>query len=151
MQQTTDLTVRKTVIVEAPVDRAWQVFTDRISSWWPVATHSLGGEQVETVVVEGRPGGRLFERTADGGEADWADVVVWEPPRRLVLNWWVNPNNPATEVEVTFAPDGDGSTRVDLEHRGWEKLEERAADGVASYDSGWDAVLAPYVEAASEK
>ncbi|MGH3103175.1 MAG: SRPBCC family protein [Gaiellaceae bacterium] len=146
--QAADLTIRKTVTVAAPIERAFEVFTERIGAWWPLGTHSIGGEKAETVSVEGREGGRVYERIKGGEEADWATVTVWEPPRRLVLSWKVNPEAPApTEIEVRFEPEGDG-TRVDLEHRGWERFGDQAEEARSGYASGWDAVLGLYAGAA---
>ena len=136
-----ELTVRKTVTVPLQPDRAFELFTARIGEWWPLSTHSLNGEEVETAVLEPRPGGRLYERTRAGAEHEWARVVVFEPPSRFVLEWRVNPSRPATELDVRFTAE-DGGTRVDLEHRGLEEDRKR------SYDTGWDDVLARYLEAA---
>lgn len=133
--------ISKTITVEASVETAFETFTRRIGDWWPVETHSIGGDSVVAVVLEERVGGRLFERSRDGEEADWADVLVWEPPSRVVLRWRVNPDREPTEVEVRFTPDADG-TRVDLEHRGWERTGDE--EGRAHYDSGWNAVLDRY-------
>ena len=142
--QASDLSVRKSLTVDAPVERAFEVFTERIGTWWPFDTHSIGQARTHDAVLESREGGALYE-VMDGGEtAPWATVLTWEPPHRLVLSWHVNPEVPATEVEVRFEPDGDG-TRVELEHRGWEKCgpEDRS-----SYDTGWGVVLGKLVEAA---
>jgi uncharacterized protein YndB with AHSA1/START domain len=140
-----DLAIRKSLHVAAPVERAWELFTDRIADWWPTRSHSIHEERVESVVLEGRPGGRMFERTADGEEAHWGEVVAWEPPRRLVISWHVNPERPApTEWEVVFEPEGDG-TRVEFEHRGFERYEDAAAAS-AGYDTGWDVVLGRFAE-----
>jgi uncharacterized protein YndB with AHSA1/START domain len=136
-----DLTIRKSVTVAAPVERAWEVFTERLQSWWPLDTHSIGADRIEEVVVEGRAGGRVFERIRGGGEESWATVLVWEPPRRLVLAWEITDRD--TEVEVLFRPEGDG-TRVDLEHRGWD--EEAPS---RNYDRGWTHVLGRYEQAAN--
>ena len=133
--------VRKSVLVRARVEKAFEVFTDGITSWWPLEQYSIGGEKAETVVLEGRTGGELYETLADGSRAHWATVLAWEPPHRLVLEWKVNPDTPApTEIEVRFAAEGE-RTRVDLEHRGWERLGDAAEEGRASYDEGWDFVL----------
>jgi len=140
--------VRKAVTVPLEPERAFELFTARMGEWWPTATHSVHGERVTELVVEERVGGRVFERTADGEEAHWAFVRAWEPPRLLVLEWKVNPDAAApTEVEVRFAPV-EGGTRLELVHRGWERLVAGAEDARSSYDTGWDAVLAPYVERA---
>jgi uncharacterized protein YndB with AHSA1/START domain len=141
MMEAVDLTVRKTVTVAAPVERAWEVFTERLQSWWPLDTHSIGADRVEEIVVEGRPGGRVFERIHGGGEESWATVLVWQPPERLVLSWEIT--DCESEVELRFRPDGDG-TRVELEHRG---LDEGKAS--RSYDQGWTHVLGRYEQAAT--
>lgn len=142
-QATETEAIRKTVNVALPVEKAFRLFTDGIGTWWPFATHSLGGEAVEAAVfdVEAK---RLYERAADGTEHDWGDILAWEPPNRFLLGWRVNPARPDTEVEVRFEPEGTG-TRVELEHRGWEKCGpgERS-----SYDGGWEHVLGKFVEAA---
>lgn len=144
----TELVVRKSLHVAAPVERAWEVFTERIAEWWPLQTHSVHHERAETVVLEREEGGRMYERTAEGDEAPWGTVLVWEPPRRLAVSWFVNPARPApTEWEVRFEPEGDG-TRVELEHRGWER-DEDGAEASAAYEKGWDLVLAPFVELAA--
>jgi uncharacterized protein YndB with AHSA1/START domain len=139
MSTTMTEAIRKTVLVDFAPDEAFDLFTARINSWWPTRTHSYGGEKVTSVVLEGRQGGRMYEVTADG-EQDWARVLEWEPPHRFLLEWLIG--DCGTEVEVTFSPEGPGS-RVVLEHRGFEALENRN-----NYDAGWDVVLAPFVEAA---
>jgi uncharacterized protein YndB with AHSA1/START domain len=141
--------VRKSVKVDCSPERAWQVFAAEVASWWPTKTHSIHHDSVRDVVIEPREGGEMYE-VAEGGErAHWARVLAWEPPKRLLLAWRVNPDTPApTEIEVTFTPEG-GGTRVDLEHRNWEQAGEAGARMRDGYDEGWDIVLAPYVETAA--
>jgi uncharacterized protein YndB with AHSA1/START domain len=141
------LAVRKSIAVSAPVERAFELFTDGIASWWPVGSHSIHGDEVETVVFERREGGRVYERAGDGRVEDWAFVRVYEPPSRIVLDWRVNPNRPTTEVEVRFVPDGEG-TRVELVHSGFEAYGEDGAASHESYHTGWDRVLDTFAEAA---
>ena len=148
--QTTVEPVRRSVTVARPVEDAFRVFTDGIATWWPLQTHSIegmaseGAKVPETVVLEGHVGGRLYERMTDGEDGYWGTVTHWEPPHRVVIEWKVNPNAPApTEIDVSFAPDGDG-TRVDLVHRGWERLGAEAEEARASYSDGWVGVLAAY-------
>jgi uncharacterized protein YndB with AHSA1/START domain len=105
------------------------------------------GARPERAVFEPRAGGRVYEQTG-GEQHDWADVLVYDPPTRLVLRWRVNPENPPTEVEIVFRPEGEG-TRVDLEHRGWEAYGDGAAESRSGYNSGWDFVLDRYVERAN--
>jgi uncharacterized protein YndB with AHSA1/START domain len=143
MQATEIEAIRKSVTVPLPVEKAFRLFTDGVNSWWPVATHSIGGEDVENVTFDPESK-RVYERLADGTEHDWADINAWEPPNRFLLAWRVNPEKTGTEVEVRFSADGE-ETRVDLEHRGWEK---RGASERADYDGGWDFVLGKFVGAA---
>ena len=139
--------IRRAIRVECSVEHAFETFTDRIGDWWPLETHSIGEADAETAILEPWEGGRLYERMRSGGEAHWARVVTWEPPHRLVLEWKVNPASPAaTEIEVRFTADG-GGTRVELEHRGWERLGDLAADARASYDSDWPMVLGLFADA----
>ena len=143
--QAADLTIRKSLTVAAPIERAFEVFTERIGTWWPLDSHSIGGEKATSAVVEGRVGGGVYEVMDDGATAPWATVLAWEPPHRLVLSWHVNPGVPATEVEVRFSKEGDG-TRVELEHRGWDALGEKGVGMSSGYDEGWELVLGRYVE-----
>jgi uncharacterized protein YndB with AHSA1/START domain len=142
--QTTLAPVRKSVTVNRPVEEAFRLFTAEIAAWWPLPTHSVAAERAETAVFEPREGGRVYERKADGSISYWAEVVAWEAPRRFVLAWQPNPDAPAaTEVEVRFTPE-DRRTRVDLEHRGWERLGEAADAKRSEYETGWDGVLDLY-------
>lgn len=133
--------IRKSVTVNVPVERAFEAFTDGITSWWPLDTHSYGGEKAKAAVFEGKVGGRVYERQEDGTEADWGEVVAWEPPSRFLLDWKICPS----EVEVRFTDEGGGVTRVDLEHRGWERAGEGAEKMRENYAGGWDHVLGKYV------
>ena len=142
--QTTIQPVRRAVTVERPLEDAFRVFTEGLDIWWPVATHSITKNAVETVVMEGCADGRLYERTAGGAENDWGRMLVWEPPRRIAFEWQIT--GTPTEVEVRFTPEGD-RTRVDLEHRGFERLED-GAERRESYNNGWVTVLERYAAAA---
>ena len=136
--------VSKTLVVDCSPERAFEVFTRRIGSWWPLGSHSIGGDAITEVVFEEHVGGRIFERHEGGGEGEWGRVLAWHPPAGFVMSWYPG-HDPAeaTELEVRFAAEGDG-TRVDLEHRGWEALAARAQDSRNSYDKGWGEVLDHY-------
>jgi uncharacterized protein YndB with AHSA1/START domain len=96
--------------VDCPVDRAFAVWTGGIAQWWP-ADHTVSGESDLTVVLEGRPGGRIFERRASGIEHDWGAVTIWEPPSRLGYTWHLNRDrSDATDVEIRFVAQGDRVT-----------------------------------------
>jgi uncharacterized protein YndB with AHSA1/START domain len=87
---------------------------------------------------------------SDGTEGTWATILAWDPPRSFVLAWKPNlTDNPPTELEITFTPD-DGGTRVDLEHRGWERLGALAAEARAGYGENWTGGLSPFVELAEQ-
>lgn len=139
--------VRKTVTVDCAVEEAFRVFTEDIGSWWPTDTHALQRGEVRKLVFEAHAGGEVYEVAGDGVKGHWATVVALEPPNRLVLAWEVNPERLGTEVEVRFTPEG-ASTRVDLEHRGWENLAE-GADLRTEYQTGWDHVLGRYIDRVS--
>ena len=133
--------VRVSVTVARPPDEAFEVFTAGIARWWPLRRISIGEARAASCAIEPRVGGEVYEVRDDGQRFPWGRVEVWDPPRRLVMSW--HPGRAlevAQEVEVRFTPEGDG-TRVDLEHRGWERLGDEAAAVRASYDGGWRSVL----------
>jgi uncharacterized protein YndB with AHSA1/START domain len=132
--------IRKSVTVKATVEQAFNAFTKEITTWFPLATHSYGGEKATEAVFEGGTGGRVYERQEDGTEAEWAEVIAWEPPQRFILEWKIFPS----EVEVRFSYESDGVTRVDLEHRGWERAGENAEKIREDYAGGWDVVLGAF-------
>ena len=133
--------------VAAPPEHAFEVWTARISQWWP-ADHTVTVEADLTVVLEGRAGGRIFERTRDGVEHDWGEVTVWDPPTRLAYLWHLRRDRAeATEVEIHFVDRGDATTRVEIEHRGWERLGAEGESWRDRNHGGWSTLL-PHYEAA---
>jgi uncharacterized protein YndB with AHSA1/START domain len=148
--------IRRSVRVDRTREDAFELFTGHIGDWWPTeelsrtADGKFGeGVKLERVVFEPKQGGRVYEVTSDGREASWAEVLVYEPPARIVLAWKPNDSDrPPTEVEVRFEPDG-GGTRVDLEHRGWERLGDVAAKARQGYSYGWQTPLERFVAAAA--
>ena len=147
---------RRSVTVNATPERAFEVFTAGFGTWWPIASHHIGEQDAVEVVLEARSGGRWFERAADGTECDWGFVTACEPPSRLLLAWHLTPEwtydpdpSKATEVEVTFTPEGD-ETLIRLTHRrlpsrtvplhrgGWEHYLPRLAAVAAGDDPGPD-------------
>ena len=147
--------VRKNVLVRAPAQRAFEVFTAGVGRWWP-KSHHIGASEMLTQVIEPRVGGRWFERGVDGVECDIGHVLVWDPPGRLVLAWqlnaeWKFDRALVTEVEVRFIETEPRLTRVELEHRHLERLREHAAKLREAIDSpgGWGALLDLYSKAAS--
>ena len=123
--------IRKTIIVAASLERAFQTFTEQMSTWWPLATHHIGKSAAATVVIEPFVGGRWFERGVDGSECEWGRVLTWDPPRQVVLTWeissdWRHDPSIQTELEVRFSHEGT-STLVDLEHRLLQHYGDKAA------------------------
>lgn len=157
MQPITEADVRVTVRVAAPIERAFQVFTERCDAWWP-RQYRLGQAARIDLVLEPRAGGRWYERSADGKECDWGKVLLWDPPRRLTLSWQIGVGfvpepdaQRASRVEVTFVEDGPARTIVTVSHsefhrhgEGWESMR----DGVSG-DGGWPGILQAYAELAA--
>jgi uncharacterized protein YndB with AHSA1/START domain len=157
--QLTVAPVRTATLVEAPIERAFDVFTIGFGRWWP-ASHHTAGDGFEEAVLECREGGRWYERRSDGADGEWGTVLVWEPPHRIVLAWHLDADfkydpDPAraTEVEVRFTPDGPDRTRVELEHRLLERFGDRADETrrAIGSDGGWPAIMETFAAAASQR
>jgi hypothetical protein len=132
----------------APED-AFDLWTQRAASWWP-PEHTVSADPDAEVVFETRPGGRVFERTPGGKEIEWGEITVWEPPERLAYLWHIRVDrSDATEVEIRFRPEA-GGTRVEIEHRGWERLGARGPSWRQVNRGGWDGVLPAYVAVCTE-
>jgi uncharacterized protein YndB with AHSA1/START domain len=152
--QAADTTVQTSIVVEAPIERAFRVFTEDFGRFKPPEHNLLGAEIAETV-FEPREGGHLYDRGVDGSECRWARVLAYEPPDRLVISWDIDPQwrietdpERTSEVEVRFISETPQRTRVELEHRnldrhgdGWEGVRE----GVAG-DGGWPLYLQRFAE-----
>ena len=146
--------VRTQIVVQAPIDRAFSVFTEDFGSFKPPEHNLLGVELAETV-FEPHVGGHLYDRGVDGTECRWARVLVYEPPNRVVISWDISPSwqiemDPArtSEVDVRFIAETPERTRVELEHRnldrhgdGWEQARE-AVDS----EGGWPLYLQRFAE-----
>jgi uncharacterized protein YndB with AHSA1/START domain len=135
--------VVKSLVVARSADDAFRLYTQEIAKWWPMQTHSLGGEKVAAVVIEGRVGGRIFERWGDGTERVWGTILDWEAPHRLVHTWHVSTDpDHSSEVELRFVALGANRTRVTLEHRQWERMSgAKAADIRKNYEQGWEGII----------
>src|SRR5271169_4360564 len=117
--------VRKSIRVRAGAEKAYRVFTEGMDSWWP-RTHHIGSSPMKRVVLEGREGGSIYTEQEDGTSCPWGSVLQWEPPHRFVMAWHVRPDwhyepdlAKCSEVDVRFTPADDGTTLVELEHRGF--------------------------------
>lgn len=150
--------VSLTLQVDVPIEKAFEVFTKRMAKWWP-ASHHIGGAPFFEIVVEPRAGGRWFERDEQGVECDWGRVLVWEPPRRLVLGWHLQTDfrySPlvaqASEVVLDFIALGPESTRLDFEHRHLERHGENYLELVKSVGSpgGWPMILDSFARLARD-
>ena len=139
--------LRISIDVACDVGHAFDTWTERFGTWWPRG-HTVSGHPGARVVLEPKVGGRIFERTPDGAEVDWGEVTAWDPPNRLVYRWHIRRDRAdATDVEISFVPVGDRSTRVDVLHTGWERL---GADGPSWRDAnagGWNGLLPHYLQA----
>jgi uncharacterized protein YndB with AHSA1/START domain len=143
--------IRLSFEVDCPPDHAFEVWTSGLGRWWPT-DHTASGEDDTTVTLEGRVGGRIFERTTTGVEHDWGKVTIWEPPSRLGYLWHLRQDRAdATDVEINFVPAGERKTRVDIEHRGWERLGARGEDLRDRNDGGWATLLPHFIGAAEAR
>ena len=152
--QTEPTAIQTQIVVEAPIERAFRVFTEDFDRIKPREHNMLGVDIAETV-FEPRAGGRVFDRGVDGSEFHWARVLAFEPPDRVVFSWDISPQwqiesdlANTSEVEVRFIAEGPERTRVELEHRhldrhgeGWPSMRE-AVDG----EGGWPLYLQRYAE-----
>lgn len=152
MTEAVAVVVRRQLVVAAPVDRAFTVFTERFGDFKP-REHNLLGVAIAETVFEPKVGGHIYDRGVDGSECRWARVLVYDPPYRVVFSWDISPQwqvekdpENTSEVEVTFVAETPQRTRVELEHRhldrhgpGWRAVR----DGVA-HDGGWPLYLTRY-------
>lgn len=136
--------VRKSLVVPLAPEAAFDLFFRRLPEWWPLRTRSVALEQAASCHVEPRVGGRLYELTRDGQQHAWGRFLRFDAGDAAVFTWHPGlPEARATEVEVRFTPMG-ASTRVDVEHREWARLGERASFVRALMDGGWPGVLARF-------
>jgi uncharacterized protein YndB with AHSA1/START domain len=139
--------VVKSVTVPAGPQRAFELFTAHLHEWWPLATHSVGGQDAASVAFGAGPGGVILETMIDGTTSVWGTITRWEPARRVSFTWHPGtPESEATLVDVTFTPSGPGSTAVRLTHSGWERRPDGAA-ARENYDSGWNPVIESFARA----
>jgi uncharacterized protein YndB with AHSA1/START domain len=152
--QATDTSVRHSIVVDAPIDRAFSTFTDGFGSFKP-REHNLLEVDIAETVFEPHVGGHIYDRGVDGSECRWARVLAFDPPDRVVFSWDISPQwqiepdlDKTSEVEVRFTAEAPDRTRVELEHRnldrhgpGWES--ER--DGVAG-EGGWPLYLGRFAQ-----
>jgi hypothetical protein len=138
-------------VVRSDVAHTFDVFTRKLGEWWPTRPYSLGGaDRVVDVQMERSLGGRVYEVWSDGQEVDWGKVTAWDPPGRFAMTWHTLPA--VTEVELRFRALGPAVTRVQLEHRGWERLTEEqmveATNRYGGYVAGWKQILGVFKAAA---
>jgi uncharacterized protein YndB with AHSA1/START domain len=145
--------VRKSIRVNASQAHAFEVFTSGIGRWWPRDV-TIGKPPMKMAVLEPRQGGRWYELSEDGSQANVGRILVWDPPRRVVVSWeinsqWQPDETVSSEVEVRFIADGSDATLVELEHRNFERM---GADAGASMrrdvDGGWPGLLKQFKAAA---
>ena len=143
--------VRKSVVVDATPAEAFDTFTAGIDRWWP-KSHGIGAAPLVESVIEPRVGGRWYTKHADGSEAVVGHVSVWQPGERFVVSWEISADwKPdarvalASEVEVRFTAEAAARTRVDLEHRNFERMGQQPGEKMRNgVDNGWPAILALY-------
>jgi uncharacterized protein YndB with AHSA1/START domain len=152
--QSTAAPVRTQIVVDASIERAFDVFTADMGSWWPKDHHLLEAELAE-MVFEPRVGGHICDRGVDGSESRWARVLAYEPPDRVVFSWdislqWQIETDPArtSEVEVRFIAESPTRTRVELEHRGIERHGDgwESMQAAVGSPNGWGSGLGAFAQ-----
>lgn len=137
--------IRKSITVRRPLESTFAAFTAEIGRWWPLKQLSFGGERAKDLFLEGKAGGRLYERFTDGEEFTIGTVTHYDAPHRVTFTWkepnWSGP----TVVDVTFTPVQEG-TLVELEHRGWEAAQVASAESM-HYEQGWGFILRLFSDA----
>jgi uncharacterized protein YndB with AHSA1/START domain len=148
--------IRREVVVEIGRQRAFELFTADMTTWWPSA-HHIGSAPIERIVIEPRVGGRWYTRHQDGSETSTGFVAAWEPPARLVITWqigadWSYHEDLVTSVEVRFQAEGPDRTRVLLEHRDLEAFGADAAAMRKTFDApdAWTSTLGAYAATAGQ-
>ena len=159
MAENTIEAVRKSITVNAAPEVAFAIFTEDFDGWWP-RSHHIGKSPMIRAIIEGRRRGRCYTEQEDGTECDWGTVLAWEPPRRFVIAWQIAENwqyepdlKKSSEVEIRFTPVENGKTRVDLEHRGFERMTAGAAEmrtGVSG-EGGWAGLLQLFAARVEQK
>jgi uncharacterized protein YndB with AHSA1/START domain len=148
--------VRKSIVVRATPDKAFEVFTARIDRWWP-KTHGIGAAPIRESIIEPYVGGRWYTKFEDGTEATVGHVRIWQPAERFVVSWeisaeWKPDPRPAftSELEVRFAAEASGGTRVELEHRNFERMGAGAGEKMRNgVDGGWPTLLELFAKEAA--
>jgi uncharacterized protein YndB with AHSA1/START domain len=138
--------VRKSIRVNASAAHAFEVFTSGLGRWWP-RDKGIGKKPLKSAVMETRLGGRWYELAEDGTQTPVGKIIVWEPPQRFVMTWdinsqWKPDSTVSSEVEVRFIADGPNATRVELEHRKFERMGEEGGTSMRNaVDGGWPGML----------
>jgi uncharacterized protein YndB with AHSA1/START domain len=156
MDSATEFAVRRSISVDAPRARAFEVFVN-MTAWWPLATHTIGAAPARASIIEPQVGGRWYGIDKNGDEHGIGHVLVYEPPERIVLTWeisedWQYDPSLLTEVEVRFIPESETRTRVELEHRRLDLYGERAEAQRENYesDNAWTYVLDCFAKVANQ-
>jgi uncharacterized protein YndB with AHSA1/START domain len=135
------MTIRKSIRVERPPQIAFRVFCEAIGEWWPKGP-SFNGKHLTDMTIEGRIGGRFFERYADGTEYEIGRVTAYQPPSLVAFTWRAPSWDVTTQVAIRFSAEA-GGTLVELEHSGWDQ-STKTRDARNNYDSGWGTILGHY-------
>jgi hypothetical protein len=142
-------TLRLSFDVACGVDHAFATWTERIGTWWP-ADHTVSGSPA-SVVLEGRIGGRIYERTARGDEHDWGVITAWRPPDLVAYRWHLGVDvDRATDVSITFVPLRADVTRVDIEQWGWDRFGAAAGELRDRNRNGWESLMPRFRAALNE-
>lgn len=160
MTQTTEtIVVRKSVRVALPIERAFSIFIEQMETWWP-ATHHIAPNPFETIIIEPRPGGRWYERDAQGNDCSWGFVRAWDPPRLVTLSWHLQEDwsfdlkaEHASDIDIRFTQESPSTTLVELTHYNLERHGDNFMQLRDKLDGpgAWVTILEAYAKKAGEE
>lgn len=145
--------IQRTLLLPVSEKEAFDTFTRELGTWWP-REYTWSRDQLIEIVMEPRQGGRTFEVGPDGVQRDWGRVLAWEEPRRVVFTWQISPTrepiaevSDASEVEVRFTAESSTKTRMELDHRHFERHGDGAVHYRVAMDAAWPKILERYIAA----
>jgi uncharacterized protein YndB with AHSA1/START domain len=123
------------MVVDLPAEQAFWRFAD-LDKIKP-REHNMRSAAIAETVLEQQAGGDLYNRGVDCTICRWGRLLSFDPPHTIAFSWEIGPDwqvvsDPTTagEVEISFAGDADGRTRVTLVRRhidrhggDWESLQ----------------------------
>jgi uncharacterized protein YndB with AHSA1/START domain len=130
--------IHRSVLLACEPAAAFALFTERASEWWPPERRHTRGSRLSEIRL--LPTGRFWERGEDGSEVELGRVRSWDPPRRLVIDFYVGTDaEHPTELVITFAPSA-GGTQLTIDHRPTPTSEAIWRERADRFASSWELI-----------